>query len=101
MSSVAVYSYTDEDLHKYANQVKEVLFASLANDGELEFETHEDFERFCASYVVVMSRPGVFGRLWDKVFGSEGGSIITVLKSALPSPGSKAPVLKLVKKEKQ
>jgi hypothetical protein len=105
MPTVAVHSFTDEDLHRFANQVKEVLIASLVNDGALDFDREseslpatKDYERFCASYVVVVSRPGMFGRFWDKIFKTENGSIVTVLKSTLPSPGAAAPSpLKLIK----
>jgi hypothetical protein len=40
----------------------------------------------------------MFGRFWDKIFKTENGSIVTVLKSTLPSPGAAAPSpLKLIK----
>jgi hypothetical protein len=91
------HSYTDAELHRFANQVKEVLFATLCNEGVLPFGTTDDFERFCAEYVVVVSRPKVFGRFWDKIFKTENGSVVTVLKSILPASDTKIPTLKLIK----
>ncbi len=96
MPTVAVHSFTDEDLLRFANQVKEVLLASLTNEEVLDFDSTEEYERFCASYVVVVSRPGMFGRLWDKVFGAENSSIVTVLRSTLPKHDSNVPSLRLL-----
>ncbi len=95
-----VYTYTDEDLTRLANQVKESMLAFLVNEGHLALSV-EEYEDFCGSHVVLLARPGMFGRLWDKVRGltDENYYIVTVMKSPLRAERPNAPVIKLIKDE--
>ncbi len=94
-----IYTYTQHDLDKLANEVKECLVMFLANEGHLTL-SQEEYEEFCASHVVVLARPGVFGKLWDKVRGlKEDYYLMTVMKTPLPKSRVDAPVIQLVKDE--
>jgi hypothetical protein len=101
MSSMSVYSYTDDDLNRLANQTKEALIAYLCNEGHMELETQDDYEEFCASHVVVLARKGMFGAFWDKLRGltDPNAYAVTVLHSKVPSQGKDADVIRLVKDE--
>ena len=100
MSGISVWSYTNDDLNMVANQVKEVVVAFLANEGHLSL-TQEEYEEFCASYVVVLARPGIFGKLWDKFWGLDKDHyIMTVMKTPVPKQQGKAPVVQLVQNDK-
>jgi hypothetical protein len=98
---MSVYQYTDDDLNRLANSVKQSLFAYLANEGHLDLEGQKGFEEFCASHVVVLARKGMFGHFWDKLRGltEDNAYLITVLHSKLPNPGKLADVIRLVKDE--
>jgi hypothetical protein len=102
MSSMNVYSYTNDDLNRLANQTKEALIAYLANEGHLDLPNQKEYEDFCASHVVFLARKGMFGRFWDKLRGltePNNDYIVTVLHSKLPHPGKGADVISLVRDE--
>lgn len=101
MSSMSVYSYTDDDLNRLVNRTKEVLIGFLANEGHLAISGQKEYEEFCASYVVILARKGMFGTLWDKIRGltEPNDYIVTVLHSKLPLQGKGADVIHLVKDE--
>lgn len=96
-----VYQYTDADLDRLANHVKEALIADLANEGHLDIENQQEYEEFCASMVVVLARKGMFGHFWDKVRGitDNTGYRIVVMHSKVSKPGPGAEVIRLVKDE--
>jgi hypothetical protein len=101
MSSMSVYSYTDDDLNRLANQTKEALIAYLANEGHLELSGQKEYEHFCASHVVILARKGMFGSFWDKLRGltEPNAYVVTVMHSKVPTPGKGADVIRLVKNE--
>lgn len=61
-----------------ANNCKNALFEALRKDGEI---TKEQYEKFIKEYVVVIKRPGMFSKLWDKLAGhKEDGTYYCVAK---------------------
>ena len=93
-----VYTLTDDDVSNLANQIKETLIAFLGNEGHLKL-TQKEYEDFCASHVVLLARPGIFGSLWDKIRGlKKGGYIVTVVKTPLRKDSRPdAPIIHLVR----
>ena len=78
MPGMHVYSFTEEDLTKLANQVKEVLVATLHVEGELPGEP----KKISSSYAVLAVKGNMLGRLWNKVRGVEDEELRwTVVKS--------------------
>lgn len=65
--TMMVYSMTHEDLNKNANAVKEAILGALERDGLL----NKPADDICASYIVTLSEPGWFGRLFKRIRGQE------------------------------
>lgn len=62
------YTMMDEDLTKFANQIKECVLAHLAN---IKLLTEEETNEFLSTHAVVVSTPGFFGKLWCKFRGED------------------------------
>lgn len=73
-----VYSVTTEDQVEFANAVKELVFQALSDDRKLAEGV--TIQELCSNYVVVMRRPGLFGKVWDKLFPHQGELTLHVLK---------------------
>lgn len=58
-----VYSYTEMDLQKFANQVKDLVIEEL----EKEKLISKSAEEIASSYCVCLTKKGLFGRFFDKV----------------------------------
>lgn len=78
--NIRVAEYTDEELTKFANAVKEAVIAKLVSDSIID--PTFDYEEVCAVYAVIPLRKGIFGHLYDKLRGLEDNKIyLTVMKA--------------------
>ena len=69
--------YSESQLLEFINQGKELLLTSLEKDGVIE-----NADKLKSDYVIVLTRQGWFGKVWDKFMNVEDGNIyITVLKT--------------------
>jgi hypothetical protein len=77
--------YTDEELQRFANDIKEIVLAALEREGLIV-----DAETVAAEYAVIVYRPGWLGRLFDKLRPGAGDEPLraTVLKT-LSTPREK------------
>jgi len=60
------YIYNAEDLTRFANLVKEIILSNLIDE---KFITNLQGTNLAENMTIVVSRPGVLGRLFDKVVG--------------------------------
>ena len=67
-----LYSFTELELTKLANRVKEGLISTLASEGILV----EDAESISGTYAVTITQPSFFGRVWCKVRGLKGDDLV-------------------------
>ena len=73
-----VWQYSEAQMTELANQAKEHIIFALANEGLLK----GDAEEISRTYVIVLHNKGVFGRIWDRWFGSDKeGLFLAVLKA--------------------
>lgn len=63
MTGISMYSMTDSDMQIFANNVKDLLFNSLSDCGYLS----GDPEKLAGEYVIVVHKPGWFGRMFDQI----------------------------------
>ncbi len=66
-TDVIVYTYTEDELCRLANEVKELLISTLHVEGELP----GDPEQLSATYAIVRFKGTMMGRLWNKFRGIE------------------------------
>lgn len=77
---------SDSDLTINLNLAKEVLIHALMNDGVIDSTKFgpEDLEKLQASYVLIVKKKGLFGKVFDKVFGNDTSeTYIVALRSKL------------------
>ncbi len=82
-----VWQHTELEMTSLANQAKELIIFALANEDLLK----GDPEEIAGTYVIVLHKQLLFGRLWDKLRGLKGdGLYFSVLKGVsclIPSDG--------------
>ena len=66
-TNVVVYTYTEDELVRLANEVKELLISTLHLEGELP----GDPEQLSATFAIVRFKGTMMGRLWNKFRGIE------------------------------
>ena len=72
--------YSVSGVTEMMNQAKELIITELQNDGIISDKY--DTEKLAASYIVVLRKKGMFGKLFDKVFKTEKDSTyITPLRT--------------------
>jgi len=82
---ISTYTYTDESLTSFANQIKELVVKHLHSEHRLRGGVSEPVERICGEFTVVLAKKGVLGKWFDKFRDrTEDGPYITILKSRLP-----------------
>ncbi len=59
-----MYSYTELDLQRQANEIKEAALQFLEKEGLLR----DSAEDIASKYLFIITKPNCFGYLFDKVF---------------------------------
>ncbi len=70
MSSERARLYSDRDLTRFANQVKDKISEKVRKDPAFDLEEH----------VVIVHEKGLLGRAYDKFFGADTTSHFSILK---------------------
>lgn len=79
MSVSHLYSLTDSDLTANANQVKDILLASLESEGKLK----ETAEKLSTDYIIVAVQPNWLGRFISKLAGKDADKVKYVVSKII------------------
>ncbi len=88
MYSVNAYEFTEDELEKFANSVKEQVLQSMWNE---KFITEEQYNEYVQNYVIMHRNRSNFGRFFTKLVKlvGAGEEKPTILISKLVYPYNK------------